>query len=79
MKEDKKIPLDTLRDNLQAQMNYEDPDKAIDAFLSGWINHPKYSSPSEVTMYYRRMTDGYYWLKSIEIPSFEAYIGKKLL
>lgn len=78
MKEDKKIPLSELCKALQSRMKYKDPLTAILALLIGWVRHPRYTSPTWKTIYFRRDADGYIWLKASEIPSFEEYVGYPL-
>lgn len=44
MKEEKKIPLDSLRDNLQARMHYKNPDYALKVLLICFARKRKYFS-----------------------------------
>ena len=78
MKENNKIPLTLLRDELHRQVHCEDPEKAIQTALYGWIRHPGYESPARTTMNVRIRKDGYAWLKPDEVPSFEDYVGLKM-
>ena len=74
MKINHKIPLSLLRDRLQRQMNYRQPDIAFRTLLYCWIRHPRFPSPQRQTMNQRNMYGGG-WLSPGEIASFESYIG----
>ena len=39
MKEEEKVLLTDMKERLQAQLHYDDPDRAFDALLCGWAKH----------------------------------------
>ena len=79
MNDEKKIPIETLRTNLLAQVECAKPETCIETMLSGWIKHPRFESPTRQTLARRVREDGFLWLKMVEITSFEAYCGLPLL
>ena len=78
MKEDKKIPIATIKKRLQFIMGYKDPEIAFRALLLCWINHPRFKSPIQQTLRNRLNEDGFMWLKQEEIISFSDYCGCNL-
>ena len=78
MKEDKKIPIETIKKRLQFIMGYKNPEIAFRALLLCWMNHPRYKSPLQCSVRRRLKEDGFMWLKQEEIISFSDYCGYNL-
>ena len=79
MKEELKIPVETLRANFLSRVECWEPETAFETMMSGWIKHPRFKSPTRQTISQRERTDGFRWLKADEIFSLEAYCGTELL
>ena len=78
MRHDRKIPLSELQERLQARLHYKKPEVAFRTLLLCWLKHPRFKSPSRTAFNARARTDGFFWLKDEEVPSFEAYCGYRL-
>ena len=78
MKEEKKIPIETVKKRLQFIKSYKQPDGAFRALLLCWMSHPKYKSPIQKTLRRRLKDDGFMWLRQEEILSFSDYCGYNL-
>jgi len=87
MTEEKKIKLDDLLQNLQAQEQYEKGISRCQEAFSAWLCARKLPKtcirlgtkpPARVTIRTRLKVDGYIWLKEEEVNSFERYVGRKM-
>ena len=84
MKDENKIRLDGLLDNLQAQLNYKYGLQTCRSLFGAWLcarKLPKLCKllgcrpPSRTTIRYRLKNDGFVYLKPDEVSSFEKYAG----
>ena len=58
---------------------YNFTEKKLETLIHGWAKHPEYPSPNLNAIRMRNYKHGEFWLSESEIPSFESYVGYKLL